>query len=70
MGTKQGLEPYRVLHNDRVAQFVDDDIINHELWRFDDSPIDGNVLFFGAIAPFFLWASDVKPMIRQQQRFR
>ena len=70
MRTKQGLEPYRVLHNDRMAQLVDDDIINHKLRSLDDSPIDGNVLFYGAIAPFFLWASDVKPMIRQQQRFR
>ena len=46
MRAKQCLESYGMFHDDRMAQFVNYDVVNHKLRGFYDTPVDGNVFLF------------------------
>ena len=59
MRAQQGLESHGVFHDDRMAQLVNDDVVNHKLWCLDDAPVDGDVFLFGTVPPFPFLAADV-----------
>ena len=57
-----------MIHNDGVTQFMNDNVVNHELWGFDDAPIDRDVFLFGTVPPLSFLTANVEFVVWQKQR--
>ena len=66
MRTQQGLETHGVFHEYRMAQLMNDNVINHEFRCFDNAPIDGDVFLFGTVSPLPFLAAYVESVVRQK----
>ena len=69
MRAKQRVKMSIVFQDDGVAQLVNDDIIYDKCWSFDQPPVDGDVFFGGAVAPFPFLTADIEFVIWQKQSF-
>ena len=68
MRAQHGLETHCMFHNDRVAQFMNDNIVNDKFRGFNQSPIDRDVFFRGTIAPLPFLTADIQFVVWQKQR--
>jgi hypothetical protein len=69
VGIEQSFKLYCMFHDQCMTEFMNDDVINHEIWRLDNAPIDRNVLVCRTITPFLFLTTYKQPIEWEQQLF-